>query len=73
MDLPVENVDFQCFFVCFSEGTRFYDVPSDVLYDLKWAKKKLCGTLSGESEKPAKSFKPGSQSAIFRYKDQIGD
>ena len=73
VDLPVENVDFQCFFVCFSEGTRFYDVPSDVLYDLKWAKKKLCGTLSGESEKPAKSFKPGSQSAIFKYKDQIGD
>jgi hypothetical protein len=40
VDLPVENGDFQCLFVCFSEGTRFYDVPSDVLYDHKGAKKK---------------------------------
>ena len=34
VDLPVENGDVPWFLVCLPEGTRFYDVPSDVLYDL---------------------------------------
>ena len=66
VDLPVENVDFQCFFVCFSEGTRFYDVPSDVLYDLKWAKKKTLWDFVWWIRKTRQVFQTGESIRDFQ-------
>ena len=66
VDLPVENGDFQCLFICFSEGTRFYDVPSDVLYDHKGAEKKNSVGLCLVNQKTRQVFQTGESIRDFQ-------